>query len=78
MYKGGAKNMEMTLKACRVNVNASVKETSQATGISEYCIRSWESGATTPKVTQAQQLVKFYNSKNPSFNISVNDINFLP
>lgn len=76
MYKGGAKNMKLTLKACRVIVNASVKEEAKAVGVSEDSIYKWESGEYAPKLRHVVKLLEFFNSK--GFNISFNDINFLP
>lgn len=76
MYKGGAKNMKLTLKACRVNVNASVKEEAKYVGVSEDSIYKWENGEYAPKLHHVVKLLEFFNSK--GFNISFNDINFLP
>ena len=68
--------MELTLKACRVNVKASIKETADYVGVSGASVRNWENGSHVPSIVHAQKLVAFFNSR--GFNISVNDINFLP
>jgi DNA-binding XRE family transcriptional regulator len=67
--------MKITLKACRINVGASVKELSEAIGVSQYTIYKWEKGQTAPKITQVPLIVDFFNSK--GFNVDVNDIKFL-
>lgn len=68
--------MKLTLKACRVNVNASVKETAKAVGVTEDSVYKWESGVCAPKLRHVLKLVEFFNSR--GFNVTLNDINFLP
>ena len=66
--------MKISLKACRINVGASVKEFSKAVGVSEYTVYKWEKGETSPKITQVPLIIEFFKSK--GFNIDVNDIKF--
>ncbi len=68
--------MKLSLKACRVNVKASVKEEAKAVGVSEDTVYKWEVGKCAPRLRHAQKLIAFYNSK--GFNIALDDINFLP
>jgi DNA-binding XRE family transcriptional regulator len=67
--------MKISLKACRVNVKASVKEEARAIGVSEDTVYKWEGGRCAPRLGHAQKLIAFYNSK--GFNVSLDDINFL-
>ena len=66
--------MKISLKACRINVGATVKEFSKAIGVSEYTIYKWEKGVTAPNITQVPLIIEFFNSK--GFNININDIKF--
>jgi DNA-binding XRE family transcriptional regulator len=68
--------MRISLKACRINVKASVKEEAKAIGVSEDTVYKWESGKCSPRLGHAQKLVSFFDSK--GFKISIDDINFLP
>lgn len=70
--------MKLTLRACRVIAKASVKELAAAIGVTEDTVYKWESGKCTPKVTHAQKVVEFFNSKDNNLNISLNDVDFLP
>lgn len=67
--------MKISLKACRVNVKASVKEEAKAVGVSEDTVYKWETGKCAPRLGHAQKLIAFFNAK--GFNVSLNDINFL-
>ena len=66
--------MKITLKACRINVGASVEELSKAVGVSKYTVYKWENGKTAPKITQVPLIVEFFNSR--GFTVDVNDIKF--
>ncbi len=68
--------MKITLKACRVNVNASVKEEARFVGVSEDTVYKWEGGKSAPRLGHAQKLVEFFNSK--GFDVLLDNINFLP
>lgn len=67
--------MKITLKACRVNVKASVKEEARFVGVSEDTVYKWEGGKSAPRLGHAQKLITFYNSR--GFDVSLDDINFL-
>lgn len=68
--------MKLTLKSCRVNVNASAAEMAKAIGVTEDTIYNWESGKYAPTAKNIQKILDFYASKD--FPIQLNDINFLP
>lgn len=68
--------MKISLKACRVNVNATVKEFAQAVGVSEDTIYNWENGKYSPKAVQMPKILDFFSSK--GFEVKMDDINFLP
>ena len=67
--------MKLTLEACRVNVQASVKEMAKAVGVSEDTVYNWEKGKYAPTAKNMQKILDFFASKN--FPITINDINFL-
>jgi DNA-binding XRE family transcriptional regulator len=67
---------KLTLKACRVNVNASAGEMAKAVGVSEDTIYNWEKGKYAPTYKNMLKIIEFFESKN--FSITINDINFLP
>ena len=68
--------MKLTLKSCRVNVNASVEEMAKAVGVTEDTVYNWEKGKYAPTAKHMQKIFDFYESKN--FHITINDIKFLP
>ena len=68
--------VKLTLKACRVNVNASAAEMAKAVGVSEDSVYNWEKGLCAPTAKNMQKILDFFASKN--FPITINDINFLP
>ena len=68
--------MKLTLKSCRVNVNATVGEMAKAIGVTEDTIYNWEKGKYAPTARHMQKIFDFYASKN--FYITINDIKFLP
>jgi len=49
--------MKLTLKACRVNINASVKEVAKAVGVTEDTVYNWESGKYSPRAKQIIKLI---------------------
>lgn len=67
---------KLTLKSCRINVNASAAEMAKAVGVTEDTVYNWESGKYAPTAKHLQKILNFFASKN--FPISINDINFLP
>lgn len=68
--------MKLTLKACRMNVNASAEEMAKAIGVSEDTIYNWEKGKYAPTAKNMQKVLDFFASKN--FPVTLGDINFLP
>lgn len=68
--------MKLTLKACRANVNASVKEMAKFIGVTEDTIYNWEKGKYAPTAKSMQKILEFFATKN--FEIALGDINFLP
>ena len=67
---------KMSLKACRINVKASVKEMAMSIGVAESTIYKWESGISSPGVFHLEGILNFFVAK--GFPVTVNDINFLP
>lgn len=76
MGKGGVENMKLTLKACRINVKASVKEMAAAVGVSEDSIYKWENGKCAPRGKHMIKILDFFEQK--GFPIQIDEINFLP
>lgn len=68
--------MKLTLKACRMNINASAAEMAKAIGVSEDTIYNWEKGKYAPTAKNMQKILNYFASKN--FPIALGDINFLP
>ena len=68
--------MKLTLKACRMNVNASAEEMANAVGVSADTVYNWEKGKYAPTAKNMQKILNFFASKN--FHIALSDINFLP
>ena len=68
--------MKLTLKSCRVNVNASAAEMAKAVGVTEDTIYNWETGKYAPTAKNIQKILDFFASK--GFPIQLNNINFLP
>ena len=68
--------MKLTLKSCRVNVNASAAEMAKAVGVTEDTVYNWENGKYAPTAKNMQKILDFFASKD--FPIQLSDINFLP
>lgn len=68
--------MKLTLKACRVNVDATQKEMADAIGVTENTICNWETGNTFPTAKQMEKILGFFASK--GFDVGLDNINFLP
>ncbi len=67
--------MKLTLKACRVNVNATAKEVAEYVGVKEDSVYNWESGKYIPSALNMQKLLEFFESK--GFTVTLNNIIFL-
>jgi DNA-binding XRE family transcriptional regulator len=67
--------VKLTLKACRVNVNASAAEMAEALGVTEDTVYNWEKGKYMPTAKNIVKILDFFESRN--FPIAINDINFL-
>ena len=67
--------MKLSLKACRVNVNASAKEMAAYIGVTEDTIYNWENGRSAPKATQVIRILEFFDSK--GFSVQLNNLKFL-
>ena len=67
--------MKWTLKACRVNVQATAKELADAIGVTEDTIYNWESGKYAPRAKQMSKILAYFASK--GLPITLNEINFL-
>lgn len=63
--------LKITLKAARINVGLSQKQVAKILGVSNKTIHSWESGGTSPGAKHIDSLCNLYQ-------VSYNDINFLP
>lgn len=63
--------MTMTLKALRVNYGLTQKQAGEKVGVSEDTWANWEKAKTFPDVPRIQKIES-------EFNISYNDILFLP
>ena len=68
--------MKLSLKACRVNVNATAKEMATDIGVCEETIYNWESGRRSPRTKDIPKILNFFASR--GFEVSVDHINFLP
>ena len=68
--------MKLTLKSCRINVNASAAEMARAVGVTEDTVYNWEKGKYSPTARNMQKILAFFESKN--FYITIDDIKFLP
>lgn len=68
--------LKLTLKACRVNVNASATEMAKALGVTEDTVYNWEKGKYMPTARNIVKILDFFESRN--FPVDINDINFLP
>ena len=68
--------MKWTLKACRVNIQATAKEMSRVIGVTEDTIYNWESGKYAPRAKQMQKILAYFASK--GLTITLDEINFLP
>lgn len=67
--------MKWTLKACRVNIQATAKEMAEAIGVTEDTIYNWESGKYAPRAKQLNKILSYFASK--GLPISYSEINFL-
>ena len=67
--------MKWTLKACRVNIQATAKEMADAIGVTEDTIYNWESGKYAPRAKQMSKILAYFASK--GLDITLNEINFL-
>ena len=67
--------MKWTLKACRVNVQATAKEMADAIGVTEDTIYNWESGKYAPRAKQMSKILAYFASN--GMPITLNEINFL-
>jgi DNA-binding XRE family transcriptional regulator len=67
--------MRISLKACRVNVNATAQEMADFVGVSEDTVYKWENGKTSPNAKYMPKILNFFHSK--GFDITLNEINFL-
>ena len=67
--------MKLTLKSCRVNVNASVVEMANAVGVTEDTVYNWECGKYIPSALNMQKLLEFFESK--GFSVTLDEIIFL-
>jgi DNA-binding XRE family transcriptional regulator len=67
--------MKLSLKACRVNVEATAKEMAAAIGVCEDTIYNWESGKCSPRSKELPKILAFFASR--GFDVSVNQIKFL-
>lgn len=68
--------MRLSLKACRINVNATAEEMGKAIGVSEGTIYNWEAGKYGPKKKQMPKILNFFAEK--GMPITLDDLNFLP
>lgn len=57
--KGGS-NMQISLKAARVNAELSQQSVAEKLKISKSTLASWEKGRTFPSVIQMQKLCEIY------------------
>ena len=67
--------MKWTLKACRVNIQATAKEMADAIGVTEDTIYNWESGKYSPRGKQMSKILAYFASE--GLNITLNEIKFL-
>ena len=68
--------MKLTLKSCRVNVNATAAEMAKSVGVTEDTVYNWEKGKYSPTAKNMQKILEFFASK--GFPIEIGNINFLP
>ena len=68
--------MKLTLKSCRVNVNATAAEMAKAVGVTEDTVYNWEKGKYAPTARHMQKILEFFASE--GFPIEMSNINFLP
>ncbi|MER0123211.1 helix-turn-helix transcriptional regulator [Streptococcus sp. ZJ100] len=61
----------MTLKMLRARENLTQKEVAKLIGVTQKTWGNWEKGTTSPTVEKVQEIEKL-------FNVSYDDINFLP
>lgn len=67
--------MKISLKSCRIESGASVKDIVDYVGVNENTVYNWENGS-VPSAVNMQKLLEFYSSK--GFTVTLDDINFLP
>ena len=63
--------LKISLKAARINAGLSQKDVARALNVSNKTIHSWENGTTFPGADKIDALCELYN-------VSYDDINFLP
>lgn len=63
--------LKISLKAARINAELSQKEAAKALKISNKTLHSWENGDSSPSAKHIDAICNLYN-------MSYNDINFLP
>lgn len=68
--------MKLSIKACRVNVNATAKEEAEYIGVCEDTVLNWEKGKSSPRRENVYKMLDFFASK--GFPVSLDDIRFLP
>lgn len=54
-------NLKLTLKACRVNANLTIKEVADYIDKTERTIQNWEKGITIPDVSNLKLLSQLYS-----------------
>ena len=68
--------MKLSLKACRVNVNATAKEAATYIGVCKDTVLNWEKGKSSPRKENITKILDFFASK--GFPIDLDDIRFMP
>lgn len=64
-------NMQITLKAARVNAGLTQREAGKAIGVTDDVVSRWERGKAFPNALQIRSIEKAYR-------VSYNDLIFLP
>ena len=68
--------IKLTLKACRVNVNATAKELAEYVGVSEDSIYKWENFKCSPSGKHVAKALEFFALKGCP--VQIDQIKFLP
>lgn len=66
--------MKLTLKACRVNVNATAKVMADVCGVKVDTIYNWENGRSSPRASQVPVILKFFADR--GFPVTIDEIIF--